>query len=155
MAILEKKIIVQLSHWIKLLWEGYNSAITVCQINWFVLKLNNVVQRTLTEHFQWICLKKIAFSTQLNPHILWAGAQQNTTDHKVCRQAVPRLSINKNESKLYDQYAVNIIQFPDVDLDHETEWDHPLWVGSCTTYSLDVFPIPFATASLNTYRSAP
>ena len=40
---------------------------------------------------------------------------------------VPHLSKDKNEFKKCDQYVVGIILFPHVDIDHETEWDHPLW----------------------------
>ena len=43
-----------------------------------------------------------------------------------------------------DQYAVGIIPFPHGDVDHETVWDHPQWVESYTTCSLDIFSIPFA-----------
>ena len=59
---------------------------------------------------------------------------------------VPHLLINKNEFKKSVKYAVSMIHFPHGDIDHETEWDHPLWIESYTTYSLDVFPIPSATA---------
>ena len=52
-------------------------------------------------------------------------------------------------------HAVGIIQFPHGNINHEMEWDHPLWVESYTTYSLDTFPIPFAAASLYTYWSVP
>ena len=51
---------------------------------------------------------------------------------------------------MYDQCAVGITHFHHGDIDHETEWDRPLWVKSYTTYSQGIFPIPFATASLNT-----
>ena len=61
----------------------------------------------------------------------------------------------KNELKKYDQYVVGIILFPHVDIDHETECDHPLWVESYITYFLDSFPIPFAIAFSHTYWSAP
>ena len=54
-----------------------------------------------------------------------------------------------------DQYAIGIIRFPHGDIDNKTEWDHPLWVESYTTYSQDIFPISFATASVYTYWSAP
>ena len=43
---------------------------------------------------------------------------------------VPHLSKDKNEFKECDQHVVGIILFPHVDIDHETEWDHPLWVES-------------------------
>ena len=52
--------------------------------------------------------KKNPFSTLSSPHILCAGAQQNTTDHKVCIWAVSHLSINKNVLKMCDQYAIGI-----------------------------------------------
>ena len=64
---------------------------------------------------------------------------------------VPHLSKDKNELKKCDQYVVGIILFPHVDIDHETERDHPLWVESYITYFLDIFPIPFAIASSHTH----
>ena len=88
---------------------------------------------------------------------------------------VPHLSKDKNELKKCDQYVVGIILFPHVNIDHETEcdhplWvesfphvnidhetecDHPLWVESYITYFLDIFLIPFAIASSQPHWSAP
>ena len=68
---------------------------------------------------------------------------------------VPHLSKDRNELKKCDQYVVDIILFPHVDIDHETEWGRPLWVESYITYFLDSFPIPFAIAASHTHWSAP
>ena len=80
---------------------------------------------------------------------------KNTSDHRVCILAVPHFSIDKNEFRKCDQYAVGIILFPHGDIVHETEWDHPLSVESYIIYSLDIFLILFATDSLYTYWLAP
>ena len=63
----------------------------------------------------------------------------NITDHRGCRQVVSHLSKDKNELKKCDQYVVGIILFPHVNIDHKTEWGHPLWVESYITYFLDSF----------------
>ena len=66
----------------------------------------------MEQHTQRSCITKKMPSPFQQVYTLFEQVFNKTSDHRVCIQAVPYLSKDKNEFKKCDQYVVGIILFP-------------------------------------------